>query len=418
MKSDRTINVCFAVHDSVGTYSKFTAVSIESLLSHTEENIRIFVLHDKVLPDKVKDDLQEVAGKHSQEMTFCEVKLPELFHTLPGTVHFTIGTLLRLLMLEVLPEKLEKIIYLDSDLLFNTDIKALWEQDMGDALILGKLDRGFTCMQDESFEGGLSFPHFLLEDGTLGKTEYINAGVMVMNLEGIRREKNFFEDCLEFFREYPACPYLDQDALNFVFAGRKGLLEERFNHYTRDLRGKNTALEDCIYHYSGDIPCPGSGECFDEEFFRVLGETPWRDAIAFSYYDFYQFFRKQINLLIERRVRFLDNPKYSSICMFCARETAEYRRIMNELEEKGVRKKIFFADNNPEKWGQKLDGKEIVNPAELKKLCGHCLVIVTREKYYDAVADQLEEMGYYRDIDVWKVRTLFFEDEISKVVAL
>ena len=48
---------------------------------------------------------------------------------------FTVGALYRLFVPQVLPNTVNKIIYLDSDLIVNLDIKELWQIELDDKIL-------------------------------------------------------------------------------------------------------------------------------------------------------------------------------------------------------------------------------------------------------------------------------------------
>ena len=412
------IDVCFAVHDVTGTYSKYTAVAIASLLDHTEEKVRIHILHDRELPVETKKRFEKLVEGYSREVFFYCAEMPEQIIERLDTSHFTVGTLWRLMMADILPDYVEKVLYLDSDLLINMDVLELWKLDMQDNLVLGKWDKAFSCIAEELGIKVKKYSNHLMENGTLNKYDYINAGVMVMDLAGIRNEKKLFDESVSFFEAYPDCEYLDQDAINYIFEGRKGLLDERFNLYTRELREKRSKLEECIYHYSGDIPFEGSNECFDREFFRILDRIEWRDGGHFNYYDLYYLFRRKINSMIRYRKELWKNNRYRELCFFGAKETVCFKRIINELEEERIQKDCFFVDSNKDLWGKSLGGFDICEPEVLREKCGKCLVIVLAFNHFNEIADRLKGMGYSIGIDVINSDILVFERDIEQVIAL
>ena len=84
---------------------------------------------------------------------------------------------------------------------------------------------------------------------------YINAGVLWLNLSRLRHQYHFLEDVLRFFREHPKSFFGDQDAINAIFGARKDLaiLPEAYNQYVVDLKKlsqTSQVLRNGIYHWA------------------------------------------------------------------------------------------------------------------------------------------------------------------------
>jgi len=150
------------------------------------------------------------------ERTECEVRpvqiaLPEL----QLAAHLTPVTYYRLLLPRLLPERDERVIYLDCDVLVNTDLGELWAHELGDRSLAGVPDPKFQEWTRLGIDPS---------DG------YFNAGVLLLDLASIRRER-LFEAALRFSQEHPeALTWSDQCALNRVFTKRWSPLDKRWNY--------------------------------------------------------------------------------------------------------------------------------------------------------------------------------------------
>jgi lipopolysaccharide biosynthesis glycosyltransferase len=187
----------------------------------------------------------------------------------------------RLLIPDLLPEHVRKVIYLDTDVVVKGDLADLWSIEIGDALALAAQDvvpgHLGNCERIDCRQHGVS-----------PEQKYFNAGVMVINLQQWRAQgiaDQVFR-CLE-RHEFM---FADQDALNIVLAGRWAEIEPRWNqvhpvhlvpswresHY--DEHAFCAALRSpCIVHFTSR-PKPWSYGCTHPNrdlFFEYLRQTDW-----------------------------------------------------------------------------------------------------------------------------------------------
>lgn len=128
--------------------------------------------------------------------------------------HVTPISLVRLELPERLP-KLDKILYLDGDILVQQDLSELYETELGNHLI--------AAVQD--MMAGIFNPY----TKDLPGSEYVNSGVMLMNLRQMRKEdtvKKFFEVKAD---APPHWIFQDQDVVNACCANRIMSLHPRYN---------------------------------------------------------------------------------------------------------------------------------------------------------------------------------------------
>lgn len=173
--------------------------------------------------------------------------------------HITHSAYLRLLADRVLPDEVEKVIYLDSDLLVLDDVTELWEMPIGDNYCLAAVDIACPFVDalshyrnscDEGAARALPYVGALTPIpnwkalGIDGSQNYFNSGVMVLNLRQWRQDNisNRLLRCLRENRDHVWC--WDQYALNVVFAGRWGKLPPRWNQGTH------------VYEYPSESCCP------------------------------------------------------------------------------------------------------------------------------------------------------------------
>lgn len=125
------------------------------------------------------------------------------------THQYTVGIYYRFMLAKMLP-KIKRIIYADVDVAFNDCLDELYNCDIGDNVIAGVRDAS----------QGRAWPS--------QKNGYINSGVLVMDLDKIRR-LGLYEKWIE-LSKCDQFMYPDQDILNKTCDGRILYLPLKFNY--------------------------------------------------------------------------------------------------------------------------------------------------------------------------------------------
>lgn len=120
-----------------------------------------------------------------------------------------VETYYRILGISLLPEHMERILYLDVDMIIKGSLKGLYDMELGTAPFAVCEDiYGIINGFHEANKKRLSIP---------ASYSYFNAGVMLYNLKFLR-ETNATEHILEkIYRNYERYEYNDQDVLNEMY---------------------------------------------------------------------------------------------------------------------------------------------------------------------------------------------------------
>jgi lipopolysaccharide biosynthesis glycosyltransferase len=193
-------------------------------------------------------------------------------------------TYFRILVAELLPERVARAIYLDADVVVTGDLARLWAEPQRGLPVLAVRDAGAPTVS--SPRGLVNFR----ELGLAPEVPYLNAGVMSLDLCGWREER-LGERLLRYLESHAhAVRWWDQDALNAVLAGRWGELDPRWNQIPQcwepaagDTGPFPPALRELairdpwIVHFS-TWSKPWHWGCTHperERFFEVLDRTEW-----------------------------------------------------------------------------------------------------------------------------------------------
>ncbi|MGN0457136.1 MAG: glycosyltransferase family 8 protein [Acutalibacteraceae bacterium] len=257
------MNVVYSASD---LYSSLAGISLTSLLMNNTDVDKInVIIMDNEISDENKAKLKATADRYNRDIRFVPLSA-SLENTDINLQKWNISTFGRLFEASSLPD-VDKVIHIDCDTVVDGSLKDLWELDMSHAIVAGAPD----CLSDD-----YKFNIGLMPDDT-----YINAGIIVMNLQRIRELgiENLF---LKYISEKSKLlTYVDQEVLNSCVPEEEKIeIPLRYNSYSilhylsykrlKSLRHVNHMFSEKIYtdavenatvlHYTG---------CFLE------GTRPW-----------------------------------------------------------------------------------------------------------------------------------------------
>ncbi len=145
---------------------------------------------------------------------------PESLGAVRVSERWGVAAFFRLLAPELLPTQLDRVIYLDSDLVVEGNLAKLWEEEFDGSPGLGVQDYwlpyvSMPCALSETYQ----------KLGLAPDTPYCNTGLIVINLK-YWRENNLAQKGLDYARQYHTP---DQEAINAMIAGKWKLLDLRWN---------------------------------------------------------------------------------------------------------------------------------------------------------------------------------------------
>ena len=283
------IHVCFGLHDKLGTYSKFTGTTMCSIFENTTAAVTVHILHDNTLTTDNREKFIYLAGRHGQAVKFynveelCADKLAEIINLTPAleTSRLSVGAMYRLLIPKILSEDIDRIIYLDSDIIVNLDIMELWQFNLGEKILAG-VPEIFAYGNADKVRRMFQ----MCAQGFVTCEDYFNSGVFLINLNFLRAAEEKILDGLKFINQNPQCAeFLDQDVLNYCFATKALKLPTKFDRYVHVIRQEKETPAKKIYHYSGGIYGVGVGldmrDPFNRLWLKYFSKTPWFDEDMF-----------------------------------------------------------------------------------------------------------------------------------------
>ena len=241
-------------------FAPYYGVMLTSLLENNRNHsFNVYVLTDSSWIDKLTEKYERLLSAYHSRLFVYQVD-EALISQCPLTPesHITLPTYYRLMAPSLLPDSIDRILYLDGDVIVNGDIMDLWNIDISEYAFAGVEDWAYL----------LSDNYLRLQyDKHYG---YYNAGVTLYNLDYWRRNR-VSERIFEYINtNSKRLKWLDQDAVNGFLHKSRYVLPIKYNFqvfffmrefwdlYPEEFRSDvlKTASKPVIVHYNGHVkPC-------------------------------------------------------------------------------------------------------------------------------------------------------------------
>ena len=186
-------------------------VLVYSIRKNNPNTCLHFFIFERGLSDEMKSELQD----YCNNMIDADI---EFFHVHPEYVsdfaprgRITIESYFRLLLVDLLPTTVKRVLYLDIDIIVNKNLYELYNTDLKDLYLA-------ACPTFKPMD----YQDFVKLSEERAKNCYFNAGVILFNLEKMRDDKwdvsRFKKSYLKLFDYFGGNPpYEDQGLLNYCF---------------------------------------------------------------------------------------------------------------------------------------------------------------------------------------------------------
>lgn len=203
-------------------YIKPLRVLLASLFQHEAGKLDIYLLHSGVSKENLTLldlDIKKMGGR------FWPIPVDEaIFQDAPLLHHFTNEVYYRVLCGEVLPETMERVLYLDADMLVRGSLKDFYNMEFQGKTLIGITDTlGPVYYRNRHY----------VRLAALGLTEedvYVNSGVLLFNLEKMRKSFVLQDFLRQLNEKREILDMVDQDMINVYFKGEIGVVDEMYNY--------------------------------------------------------------------------------------------------------------------------------------------------------------------------------------------
>jgi lipopolysaccharide biosynthesis glycosyltransferase len=257
----------------------------------------LFILDGGILPG-TRHQIQETAQQyaHLQGIEFIQIDIERFAH-FPNLMHFSLNTYFRYLIPELKPE-LQKVLYIDSDMVITADVGKLFDTDMQGAPLAAvpyrderpDLNHFVRAQKGQHIKQILGLPDTHL---------YFNAGLLMLDCEYFRQHgwvNKLFELTSQLAE---TIKYPDQDILNIIVCNNYHVLDDTWNaviDIDKMYGVQHTELPK-VLHFTGgagtrpwlSLTCP-----YREEFDKYASKTPFANELFTKRLEFEILVQKQV----------------------------------------------------------------------------------------------------------------------------
>ncbi|MBL4645033.1 MAG: hypothetical protein COA52_02840 [Hyphomicrobiales bacterium] len=228
------INIAIAPDNNVinPTYALLNSIKE----NNPNEKINIFILFCELTDENI-DNLIIFSKSIDLHISThrIEFKKVKTLRDKMRSSHITVTALLRCFMSTVLPNDVNKILYLDVDTIVTRSLKELFSTELNTNIAGVVKDPGVSHLTEFGIDGN----------------QYFNSGVMIIDLK-LWREKQIENLAFSFMKEHPEnCRYWDQCALNYALSGKVEYISEKWNVIANKKNVINQIRNVSIIHYAG-----------------------------------------------------------------------------------------------------------------------------------------------------------------------
>jgi lipopolysaccharide biosynthesis glycosyltransferase len=279
MLIDGPLQILFFANSSFFQHVEVAAVSLAETYKNSNIDILLITCENDHVPEhKLRHSLLSLENLSLKVHYAINRRLNHFF----TDKHISKEAYLRILAPEVLPSHLDRIIYIDSDVVVLDDLQPLWKINLGDNVL--------AAAPDYPRLPPVIAPERRTALGIPQEWTYVNSGVLLLDLARWRRER-LTQRLFDYIdRHGPALEFWDQDAINAVLHQAILVVDCRWNLQARMYRSGRRAFpmefqatrearhRPAIVHFTGSEKpwLLRSRTARKGDYFRYLDKTAWR----------------------------------------------------------------------------------------------------------------------------------------------
>jgi lipopolysaccharide biosynthesis glycosyltransferase len=242
--------------------------------NNSDSNIQVFLLYKNLRASELHRII-DFAETHLQ--TIIPIRIEnENVAKLKITGELSDAAYYRLYLPDLLPKNIDKILYLDSDIIVRKNILSLWKMP---------LEKNPVAAVHDPFFSDYERLNISKESG------YFNSGVMLINLD-LWKEQEIHKLVIDYIEENPEkLIWPDQDGLNVVLRDKWFKLPAIYNatsyHFAHEIDYRDSIQDPTIVHFTGSGKYkpwdPNSKHVFRDEYIHYQMLTPWNKLRSLPY---------------------------------------------------------------------------------------------------------------------------------------
>ncbi|MDD5923974.1 MAG: glycosyltransferase family 8 protein [Clostridia bacterium] len=277
--SDKEINIAVAFNDK---FCMPASVMLHSLFKNSgERKISLFLMYNSLSKEnraKIQKQVTSYGGRYND---ICIDLTTFKDASLANNPLYSVEIYYRILLPYI--TELDRILWLDADIIVNGDIAELYDIDLGADYMAACIDVGEKDGRRNEIKGILG-----IQDQT-----YFNTGVLLMDCAKIRNNisQDEFFNAIDKYSDHLVCP--DQDVINHVLGNKTLIIDEKYNyqgHMTQ--RVEDTFITHFIYKKPWNI-----------DYYGFCDDVFWKYAQDIGYLDEYKNYIKARKSIEKKNLR-------------------------------------------------------------------------------------------------------------------
>lgn len=259
-------------------YIPYTVTMLVSLGINEKDHVDAYLLNSELSADDIKE-IEAAVKDYDITVISLAVDKEKFSERLPHNDQWSLETYYRLMMLELLPDLVDRILYLDGDMVINKALDVYYNLEFQGAEIIACDDKSGLNTPDSY---GPKHNEMFKEAYAHGY-RYFNAGVMLLNISAMRKKYSFktYLDAIEAWDYKMEAP--DQDILNWVHWQHVDYVDCMvYDLFARVAHNAQITYEEvkegvAIVHFAGAKPWECSNFHFDIEklWWDFARQTPY-----------------------------------------------------------------------------------------------------------------------------------------------
>ena len=302
------IHVAYNIDDN---YATFAMISMDSILKHnkSKSDYTFYILHEENnLSSWNKFQLSTFVLLKGQSIKFLSID-KEKFKNIDYSGswfarHIAPIAFARIYLVDLLPDSIDKVLYIDADTLVNLDLKTLFDLELDESPIAMALDHDYTASKFQKIS-----------------SLYCNSGVILFDTNNWRK-LNISKKIFEIYNNKSyALEFIEQDLLNYASKGIVKLIDSKYNHQICDYCPRKfddsyykERLDNTVIHYiSPEKPWTFNKIVSDED---IVYYKFWLKSPLVIYMPYYYFKGEMFQSKVRPFLRnYIDNVRshYSRI---------------------------------------------------------------------------------------------------------
>jgi len=260
------LDIVFTLNNA---YAEPLRVLLTSIMASNPNNfIRFHVVYSDFSDENRIKNQKLIDFFKNASIDYKEID-PAMFQgmRLPDYRVFPLETYYQYLLVDLFKE-LDRILYLDVDIIVKGDLAPLWNMDL----------TGFYCAGVVDYRCDKNGHKYVL--GMADSDVYVNSGVLLHNLNKIREDKKSQELFADTFNLKDIIKYADQDVINYTYRGSIKVIDNIYNF------GSSYVSSQLWRHHKVVI-------------IHYLGRTkPWRKWNPLRMHEVYYKFERQMKQIL------------------------------------------------------------------------------------------------------------------------